>query len=43
MPFDTKKRRDLLGCNDLCRIFAGEEAVVRAPHKALPRLPTHKM
>ena len=36
MPFDTKKLRDLLGCNDLCRIFAGEEAVVRAPHKALP-------
>ena len=34
MPFGTKKLRDLLGCNDLRRIFAGEEAVVRASHKA---------
>ena len=39
----NRKVVDLLDCNDLCRIFAGEEAVVRVPHKALPRLPTHKM
>lgn len=43
MPFGTKKLCDLLGCNDLCRIFADEEAIVRAPHKVLLRLPTHKM